>query len=167
MIPATKRPRKKLSTLKPGRVSALTRRRTNGSLFREVRRPPRRAAFHDFRSSAYEPIEAGFEQQYGLPPGLLARIRTRGERSNADQVSPAGARTVYQFTPDTRAAFMQRYNIDPWASPQSAAQAAAIHLRESYDRTGDWNRAVVEYHGGPNPRRWGPRTRAYARRVGA
>lgn len=110
-------------------------------------------------------MEARFEQQYGLPSGLLSRIRTRGERSNADQVSPVGARTVYQFTPATRQLFMQRYGLDPWASPGNAAQAAAIHLRESYQRTGSWDRAVTEYIGGPNPSRWGRQTRAYVQRV--
>ena len=122
-------------------------------------------AFHDYASPAYAPLEARFEQQYGLPAGLLARIRTRGERSNADQVSPAGARTVYQFTPQTRQLFMDRYHIDPWSSPEAGAQAAALHLRETYDRTGSWDRAVTEYIGGPDPRRWGPQTRAYRQRV--
>ena len=106
------------------------------------------------------------EQEYGLPRGLMAGIRTRGERSNADQVSEAGARSVYQFIPATRRLFMQRYGIDAWAGPEQAARAAALHLLESYRRHGDWNRAITEYHGGPNPRNWGPRTRAYSRRVG-
>lgn len=110
-------------------------------------------------------MEARFEQQYGLPDGLLSRIRTRGERSNSDQVSPAGARTVYQFTPDTRRLFMERYHIDPWSSPEAAAQSAAIHLRASYDRSHDWGRAVTEYIGGPDPHHWGPQTHAYVGRV--
>lgn len=126
---------------------------------------PRADGTNSFRSSAYAPIEARFEQQYGLPAGLLSRIRTRGERSNADQVSSAGARSVYQFTPDTRRLFMQRYGIDPWSSPEAGAQAAALHLRDSHDRTGSWERAVTEYIGGPDPRHWGPQTRAYVGRV--
>lgn len=101
-----------------------------------------------------------------MPPGILGRIRTRGERSNADQVSEAGARSVYQVIPDTRRRFMERYGVDAWASPQDAARVAALHLLESYRRTGDWNRAITEYHGGTNPRNWGPRTRNYVRRVG-
>lgn len=122
---------------------------------------------NSYRSPLYDAIEGPLEQRYGLPAGILAGIRTRGERSNADQVSPAGARTVYQFTPDTRRLFMDRYQIDPWSSPQAGAEAAALHLRDSHARTGDWNRAVTEYIGGPDPRRWGPQTRAYGRRVGS
>ena len=80
--------------------------------------------------------------------------------TNHGFLPPAGARTVYQFTPDTRRLFMQRYSIDPWSSPEAGAQAAALHLRETYDRTGSWGRAVTEYIGGPDPRHWGPQTRA-------
>lgn len=97
---------------------------------------------------------------------MLASIRTRGERSNADQVSEAGARTVYQIIPSTAAGIRQQYGIDPYATPEAAARAAALILRDSYRRTGDWNRAVLEYHGGTNPANWGPRTRAYGQRVG-
>ncbi len=40
-------------------------------------------------------------QDVGLPSGLLEGILTRGERSNADQVSNAGARTPFQVIPQT------------------------------------------------------------------
>lgn len=113
----------------------------------------------------YDRIEAPLEQQYGIPRGLLARIRTRGERSNADQVSEAGARSVYQVIPSTRLAFLRKHGVDAWANPESAARVAALHLIESYRRTGSWDRAVTEYHGGTDPRNWGPRTRAYRERV--
>lgn len=142
------------------------RSRQTSTSAREVRRSLRRPAFRDFRSSAYGPIEARYEQQYGLPSGLLSRIRTRGERSHADQVSEDGARTVYQFIPETRAGFIRNYGIDPWSSPEAAAQAAAIHLRDDYRRTGSWDQAVIRYHGGGDPSQWGRRTRSYARRVG-
>lgn len=133
---------------------------------KEVRPRLGRAAFRDYRSDAYSPIEASLEREYGLPAGLLSRIRTRGERSNADQVSEAGARSVYQVIPQTRDAFLRQYGVDAYRSPQDAARVAALHLLESYRRTGDWNRAVTEYHGGPDPRNWGVRTRAYGQRVG-
>lgn len=137
---------------------------------REVRprlgRPRFRNGGRSYRDPAYGQVEASLERQYGVPRNILMAVRTRGERSNADQVSEAGARTVYQIIPETRAAIQQRHGFDPWASPENAARGAAVLLAESFRRTGDWNRAVTEYHGGTNPRNWGARTRAYSRRVG-
>ena len=40
-----------------------------------------------------------------MPQEVLAAIRLHGEKSNADQVSPAGARGVYQFMPKTERLF--------------------------------------------------------------
>src|SRR5205085_2550360 len=98
--------------------------------------------------------------------GMLATIRTRGERSNADQVSEAGARTVYQIIPQTRAAIQRQYGVDPYASPRLAARGAALLLRESLARNnGNHAAAFAEYHGGTDRRQWGPRTRAYVSRT--
>lgn len=131
----------------------------------EVRPVQGRAPFDSYRSPAYEPVEARLERQYGLPRGIMAAIRTRGERSNADQVSEDGARSVYQVIPQTRAGILQQYGVDAYATPEASARAAALVLRDSFRRTGDWNQAVLEYHGGTNPQNWGPRTRAYGQRV--
>jgi hypothetical protein len=106
------------------------------------------------------------EQKYRLPVGILDAIRMRGERSNSNQVSEAGARGVYQFIPQTRQAFISKYGIDPWKSPEAATEAAALHLRDDYQHFGSWNDAVSAYHGGRNKRNWGRRTRAYGQRVG-
>ena len=114
----------------------------------------------------YRLIEAPLERRYGLPPGILERIRMRGERSNADQVSERGAQGVYQVIPSTRDLFLRAHRVDAYASPADAAHVAALHLRDSYRRHPDWNRAVLEYHGSPDPSQWGERTRAYGRRVG-
>lgn len=117
-----------------------------------------------FRDPGYDTIEAKIEAKYPqLPKGLLARIRTQGERSNANQVSSAGAQTVYQVIPDTRAAFQQKYGVDAYASPEAAAEVAALHLIESMQRGED---PVRGYIGGPDQSRWGPQTEAYAGRVG-
>jgi len=114
----------------------------------------------------YLPIEEAVERKLNLPAGILSAIRTRGERSNADRISPDGARTVYQITPHTQQLFLNAYGVDGWAGPAQAAHVAGLHLRESYGRQRDWNRAILEYHGSSNPRNWGPRTRAYGQRVG-
>lgn len=106
------------------------------------------------------------ERKYKLPKGLLKSIILNGERTPNDVVSPAGARTVFQITPATRNAVMKKYGIDAYASPQDAAAAAAVLLRESLDRNGgDVTKAVREYHGGTNPKNWGPINDAYVARV--
>ncbi len=119
-----------------------------------------------FRSPFYAKLSSLVEERLGLPRGLLHSIVTKGERSNANQVSEAGARTVFQIIPETRSAIMRRYKVDAYASPENAALAAGHLLRESLDRNnGDVRAAVAEYHGGVDRRQWGPRTKAYVRRV--
>lgn len=120
-----------------------------------------------YTDPVYADIAKRFEEKYQLPKGILDAIRLRGERSNADQVSEAGARSVYQFIPSTRRGFMKQYGIDPWSGPEAASEAAALHLRDDYQKTGSWDKAILRYHGGPNERRWGPRTRAYIERTGS
>ncbi len=85
--------------------------------------------------------------------------------SNAGAVSKAGARTVYQITPQTRAGIIKNYGFDPWSSPQNAALGSAAILREGFNRTGNWNGAVQQYIGGLDPANYGPTTRAYVPRV--
>ena len=132
--------------------------------FREIRPGETGFAYMD---PMYQRLARMSEEKYGLPQGILDAIRTRGERSNANQVSESGARSVYQFIPQTRRGFIKNYGIDPWAGPEQATEAAALHLRDDYRRTGSWDNAIVRYHGGSNSRNWGPRTQAYARRVGS
>lgn len=121
---------------------------------------------NSYRDPGYGSVERRLEKKYGLPSGIMSNIRTRGERSNADQVSEAGARSVYQIIPSTRDGFLKKYGVDAYASPEAAAEVAALHLRESFRRGGDWNQAVAEYHGGTDRRNWGPKTRAYVGRAG-
>lgn len=119
-----------------------------------------------FRDPAYDEYDRSVETRLKLPPGLLTGIRTRGERSNADQVSSAGARTVYQITPSTRALVLKKYGVDAYAGPGQAALAAGYILREGLDRNGgSVAAAAAEYHGGTSRRQHGPLTRAYVARV--
>lgn len=124
------------------------------------------ASPNSYKDPAYSAIEARVEREVGLPSGMLATIRTRGERSNADQVSEAGARSVYQIIPTTRSSIQKNYGFDPYAGPEQAARGAAVLLKESLDRN-NGNRAAAfrEYHGGTNPANYGPRTRAYVQRT--
>lgn len=119
-----------------------------------------------YKDPTYDVLDAKISQELGLPSGLLSGIRLRGERSNANQVSSAGARTVYQITPTTRDLFLKKYGVDAYKSPADAAKVAGLHLQESLQRNrGDSTAAVREYIGGTNPENYGPVTAAYVQRV--
>lgn len=119
-----------------------------------------------YKDPFWSDLAANTEQKLGLPDGLLVSVLTRGERSNADQVSEAGARTPFQIIPATRKAVLDKYGIDAYLNPQTAAEAAGLLLKESLDRNqGNIVLAAAEYHGGTDPKNWGPRTKAYMQRV--
>ncbi|WP_225784651.1 transglycosylase SLT domain-containing protein [Xenophilus sp. Marseille-Q4582] len=102
-----------------------------------------------FNSPAWDGAEAAAAKKVGVPAEVLRTIRTVGERSNGDQVSPKGARGVYQFIPATREAFQKKYGVDAYSDdPNEQALAAAYHLKESFDRTGSWDKAMAGYNGG-------------------
>lgn len=102
--------------------------------------------FGSYKSGAYEPIEAAMEQKHGLPPGTLKGLRM-AERSNADQVSPTGARSVYQFVPGTRNRFKRKYGVDAWAGPEQSVEAAALHIKDSLARGRSMEQALRDYRG--------------------
>lgn len=117
-----------------------------------------------FRDQRYAALARAAEQAYNLPAGILDAIRLRGERSNADQVSSAGARTPYQFIPSTRQGMIRNYGTDPWKDDTSATDAAAQLLAENHNRAGgSWNKAIAMYSGGNHP---GPSSYHYQSRVG-
>lgn len=102
----------------------------------------------------------------GLPPGLLGAIVTRGERTNADQVSSAGAKTPFQIIPATRDAALKKYGVDAYLSPENAAEVSGRLLKDSLTRNnGNVQKAVAEYIGGTDQSNWGPVTRSYVQRV--
>lgn len=119
-----------------------------------------------YKDPFWTDLASGVESKLGLPGGLLAAVVTKGERSNADQVSEAGAKTPFQIIPATRDAVLKKYGIDAYLNPQNAAEAAGLLLKESLDRNkGDVVAAVGEYHGGTDRKQWGPRTKSYIARV--
>lgn len=114
----------------------------------------------------YDQYEQAAAHRAGIDPALLRAIRTQGERSNANQVSSAGAQTVYQIIPSTRAGLIRNYGIDPYSSPEDAATGAALLVKEGLQRNhGDVAAAIGEYHGGIDRRNWGPVNAAYRARV--
>jgi hypothetical protein len=118
-----------------------------------------------YKDPVYAAADQSASEVAGIPPGLLTSIRTVGEKSNANQVSSAGATTPYQFTPATRDLIIKKYKIDPTSSPQAAALGAAYLLKEGIQRTGSAAGAVTQYIGGTDPANWGGQTRAYTNRV--
>jgi hypothetical protein len=121
---------------------------------------------NSFKDPFWTDLASGTEQKLSLPKGLLVAVLTRGERSNADQVSEAGARTPFQIIPSTRKAAIDKFGVDPYLSPENAAEVAGRLLKDSLDRNrGDASLAVAEYHGGTDRSNWGPRTRSYVQRV--
>lgn len=113
------------------------------------------------------------EQKLGLPSGLLVSLLTKGERSNADQISEAGARTPFQVTPTARALVLKRDGIDAYLSPENAAEVAGLVAKDGVNwakqRTQDpaavQRLAAGYYHAGGDTDNWGPRTLSYMARV--
>ena len=121
-----------------------------------------------YKDPFWSDLATSVEQKLELPSGLLKSVLLNGERSNADQVSEAGAKTPFQIIPATRKAVLDKYGVDAYLSPQTAAEAAGLLLKESLQRNkGDIKLAAAEYHGGTNPANWGPRTKSYIERVSA
>ncbi|MDN7848125.1 transglycosylase SLT domain-containing protein [Burkholderia seminalis] len=84
-------------------------------------------------------------QRENIPASLLLFIKNRGEMSNSNQVSSAGAKGVMQFTKDTWAAYGKGDPTDPLNSIDAAGRYAK-DLLQRYD--GDQRAAVTEYNGG-------------------
>jgi hypothetical protein len=121
---------------------------------------------NSYKDPFWSDLALNVEQKLQLPSGLLKSVLLEGERSNADQVSEAGAKTPFQIIPATRKAVLDKYGVDAYLSPQNSAEAAGLLLKESLQRNkGDIKLAAAEYHGGTDPKNWGPRTKSYIERV--
>lgn len=88
------------------------------------------------------------EQQYNLPPDMLARLLWQESRYREDIItgatrSPAGALGIAQFMPATA----RDMGIDPLNTAQ-AIPAAARYLASLYRQTGTWTQALAAYNWG-------------------
>jgi Transglycosylase SLT domain len=101
---------------------------------------------------------SSLEQQYNLPPGILAATAAVESSSGANAVrSPKGALGMFQLEPDTAA----KYKVDP-NDPASAASGAAQVWRDNLAASkGDIDQAAIHYIGGYDKSRWGKDTYAY------
>lgn len=126
---------------------------------------------NSYKDPVWDGAEVEASKKTGVPTEVMRIIRTVGERSNGDQVSPKGAKGVYQFMPATRDLFLKKYGVDAYSKdPEEQALAAAYHLKESYDRTGSWDKAMAGFNGGPTAEKGTNKTsenRGYASRTSA
>lgn len=121
---------------------------------------------NSYKDPYWSGLSAKTEKLLKLPTGLLQNIVMHGEKSNADQVSSAGAKTVYQITPTTRNLVLKKYGVDAYSSDNNASMAAGLLLKESLQRNkGNVEAAVGEYHGGTDRKNWGSQNQAYRKRV--
>lgn len=119
-----------------------------------------------YKDPLYADLSAKVEQKLGLPVGLVRSVIQDGERTDADMVSPKGARHVGQFIPATRNSMIEKYGIDPWLNANTAVESVGLLLKENLDRAGgDVQQAVRQYHGGLDPKNWGAANNAYWGRV--
>ena len=121
---------------------------------------------NSYKDPYWVSLSENTERKLGLPDGMLRSVLLYGERSNNDQVSSADARTPYQIIPSARNLAIKAYGIDPYLSPENAAEVAGRFLKDSLDRNqGDKSKAFAEYHGGTDPKNWGPITKSYITRT--
>lgn len=60
---------------------------------------------------------------------LLAKLVSGESGGRGSAVSNVGAKGFAQFMPSSRATAIQKFGVDPWASPEQAVHAASLHLR--------------------------------------
>lgn len=75
------------------------------------------------------PNFAQYEQEYGLPAGLLQAVMMAESSGNPKAVSEAGAQGLFQFMPATA----KEYGIDPF-DPEQATRGAAMKFRDLHKR---------------------------------
>lgn len=123
---------------------------------------------NDYRDPAWQSLAAKVEKQYNLPPGVIRSTITHGERSNNDQVSSAGAKTVFQIIPATRDAALDKWGVDAYLSPENAAIVSAKLWKDSLDRNkGNIPLSAAEYNAGTNRNNWSKSVVKYAKSVEA
>ncbi len=105
-------------------------------------------------------MPALIQQESGGRPGILGPVTKYGRAEGLTQMLPDTAKGVAQklgwpWRPD----LMSGTSEEAQKYQRSLGEA---YLREGYKATGNARDALHYYHGGPNRRLWGSKTRAYA-----
>jgi hypothetical protein len=109
----------------------------------------------------YDPLIIAASQQNNLDPRLLrAVIGTESSFNPQAYNAETGATGLGQQIPATA----QAYGIDP-RDPAQSIQGTARQLAENIGRYGNVDDAVRAYHGGTDPKNWGPKTQEYVSKV--
>ncbi|WP_317201486.1 phage tail tape measure protein [Janthinobacterium sp.] len=98
-----------------------------------------------YNDPALDQYANSVERQFGLPRNILNGIKNFGERSNSNDVSPAGARGVMQFMPAT----WKQYGKGDPSDSHASIDAAGGYMRDLLKRYGgNADAAIAEYNGG-------------------
>lgn len=109
-------------------------------------------------------------ESHGIPPNLALAITYAESRFRVNAVGPP---TPYgrAYGPMQVLASTAR-TVDPSATPallrtyDAGTRIGVAYLARGFrEQNGDPCRTAMRYHGGPNTRLWGPRTRQYCRIV--
>lgn len=121
----------------------------------------------DLRNTPADKRDEAAAAYAGVPVEVLRGMWKVESERGANMNSEAGARGHFQTMPKTQATWEARTGrkYNPYDYTDSLT-LAALTMRENMGMSGgDLDRALAIYHGGPDERAWGPRTRSYAQKV--
>lgn len=100
-----------------------------------------------------EDLASSAEKRYGIPTGLMAKIRDVGERSGSSAVSPKGNIGLFQISQDVIKKYRVKNPTDPAENTDAAGKLLRDTLaeyRSTYPRASDEDiqRAVVAHYNG-------------------
>jgi hypothetical protein len=107
--------------------------------------------------------------RHGVPVEFMDRLTMResGFRFVRGPMTPWGrAHGPHQILCSTAASLGEPDCNRLMRDAERSADLSARYVRMGFDATGSWKGAAAHYHGGPNTRMWGHKTRAYAAAVG-
>lgn len=111
--------------------------------------------------SQYDSIIQSAAKQYNVDPALIRAVIQAESSGNPNAKSSAGAVGLGQLMPATA----QALGVKDPTDPNQAIPAIANLLNENLNRYGNVQDALRAYHGGTDPKNWGPLTQTYPQQV--